>query len=110
MLELLRERGIELIDESNDNNYQQLNLYNENVTDSLSAVSNDSNENIEVLIDISDLFKDVTVYNGFVQLTELFGGTEEEGEFEVTDIVEFIDRDSLEGVSIEKINKLLAAA
>ena len=110
MLELLREKGIELIDESKDNNYQHLNLYNENIADSLSAVSNDSNENIEVLIDISDLFKDVTVYNGFVQLTGLFGGTEEEGEFEVTDVVEFIDRDSLEGVSIEKINKLLAAA
>lgn len=110
MLELLREKGIELIDESKDNNYQHLNLYNENIADSLSAVSNDSNENIEVLIDISDLFKDVTVYNGFVQLTGLFGGTEGLAEFEETDNIEYINDETLSGVDIEKINKLLSCA
>ena len=109
ILELLKNKSIELLDDTSGKKYQSLNLYDDNIENNLSAVSKDNDEHLEILIDISDLFKDVTVYNSFTKLTEIFAGIKDKEELSVIDNLEFINKDLMD-INTEGINNLLSCA
>ena len=106
---MLKNKSIELLDDTSGKKYQSLNLYDDNIENNLSAVSKDNDEHLEILIDISDLFKDVTVYNSFTKLTEIFAGIKDKEELSVIDNLEFINKDLMD-INTEGINNLLSCA